>query len=263
MGWATEARKHHDEGRRLVSQQEFARALICYEACVQRLQQPDSLASSNAGEHGKLLATALANAALCCLKLEKWEEATVACTHCLEIDPQNAKAFGRRGLARTKLVTQGRGEEAEGARSDLHYALQVDPQDQLLLRAQEQLEAVLRRGARASRSAGGEFSFSKALAGGSFARASREAPAPVPPGAFGYPVWHASRLKWMGLSAEEERELPDDLSSGDSWDDDDEDETAEDMAVRRVLEAKSNFPSMPSSMPLGRVMRVARRLWDE
>ena len=32
MGWASEARKHHDEGRRLVSQQEFARALICYEA---------------------------------------------------------------------------------------------------------------------------------------------------------------------------------------------------------------------------------------
>merc|ERR1719399_453013 len=172
MGWATEARKHHDEGRRLVSQQEFARALICYEACVQRLQQPDSLASSNAGEHGKLLTTALANSALCCLKLEKWEEATVACTHCLEIDPQNAKAFGRRGLARTKLVTQGRVEEADGARGDLQYALQVDPQDQLLLRAQEQLEAVLRRGARGSRSGQGDFSFSKALSGGG-ARAPR------------------------------------------------------------------------------------------
>jgi hypothetical protein len=67
----------------------------------------------------------------------------------------------------------------------------------------------------------------------------------------------------MGITAKEEAQLPDDLSSQESWDDDEDEIAPDEMSIRRVLEAKSHFPPLPSSMPLGKVMRVARRLWDE
>jgi tetratricopeptide (TPR) repeat protein len=270
MSWVTEAHQLHERGRQLVGAQDFQSALKAYQACVTRLKQPDALQDSTAqdGDHTKLLTTALANAALCWMKLGKWLEAEEACTHCLEIDPKSSKARGRRGLARSRLAAQGDLQYVEGAEADLKSALQVDPQDTFLQKAFEQIEG-MKTGGVNSRLSGGSFSFAKAL------RATdKRSTAPGAPGAaeagpvhtapFGYDLWQKARLAWMGITPKEEQQLPDDLSSQESWDeDDDEALSAEDIAVRRVLEAKCHFPAMPGTMPLGRVMRVARRLWDE
>jgi tetratricopeptide (TPR) repeat protein len=266
MWWGAEARALHDQGRQLVAEQKFDLALQSYKACVERLQQPDALqgSASMQEDHAKLLTTGLANSALCCLKLELWAEAEEACTHCLQLDADSAKARGRRGLARTKLAAAGDLSRVEPAHSDLTAALKVDPQDGLLLRVLEQLEGI-RNGSSAP--AGDGFSFSRALSAAdkrsSKSEEKKQAPTPTNDASFGYEIWHANRLKWMGMTEKEEALLPDDLSSQESWDDDEDEIAPEEMSIRRVLEAKSHFPPLPSSMPLGKVMRVARRLWDE
>ena len=92
---------------------------------------------------------------------------------------------------------------------DLRLALQVDPQDGLLLRVLEQLEGI-RNGSSAP--AGDGFSFSRALSAAdkrsSKSEEKKQAPTPTNDASFGYEIWHANRLKWMGMTEKEEVPLP-------------------------------------------------------
>lgn len=69
-------------------------------------------------------AVVLSNRAMSYLKMKMWTEAEADCTRALELDPGNAKAFHRRGLARKGL---SRLEEAMG---DFESASRLEPPSQ-------------------------------------------------------------------------------------------------------------------------------------
>eukprot|EP00928_Gymnodinium_smaydae_P049748 TRINITY_DN33400_c0_g1_i1.p1 TRINITY_DN33400_c0_g1~~TRINITY_DN33400_c0_g1_i1.p1 ORF type:complete len:335 (+),score=77.49 TRINITY_DN33400_c0_g1_i1:102-1007(+) len=64
-----------------------------------------------------------ANMALCCLKLERYEEAEERASAALAADPANSKASYRRGLARLQL------SDVLGALEDLQRASRLEPQN--------------------------------------------------------------------------------------------------------------------------------------
>lgn len=68
-----------------------------------------------------LLAKLWLNYAHAALKEERWREADTACTEVIAIDPGNAKALYRRGVARSEL------QEWEEGEKDLKQALLLDP----------------------------------------------------------------------------------------------------------------------------------------
>ena len=66
-------------------------------------------------------AVVLSNRAMANLKLEKWSEAEADCSHALELDSNNAKAFHRRGVAHKNL------KNIEAAAGDFESASRLEP----------------------------------------------------------------------------------------------------------------------------------------
>ena len=94
-----------------------------------------------ADEARKLYKACLLNAALCCIKVQRWPEVEQACSKILELDADCAKALYRRGKARIAL------DRAAEAIEDLTSASRLLPKDvevrQLLKEARSRVTMTL------------------------------------------------------------------------------------------------------------------------
>ena len=79
-------------------------ASFYYGRVIEYLQFSDNLEGENGIQRNELLLSAYLNAAMCCLKLGKPEEAVVSATKALGMDCKNIKALFRRGLVSNNFV---------------------------------------------------------------------------------------------------------------------------------------------------------------
>ncbi|KAF4671679.1 hypothetical protein FOL47_001348 [Perkinsus chesapeaki] len=109
------------EGNALVKEQKYNEALEKYARGIENVK---SYSTPSVLTLQKAL---YSNAALCCLKLEKFQECRDYCDHVLEQDPKAVKALYRRGIAYREL------EETDKAYLDLSAAARLSPNDEVLV----------------------------------------------------------------------------------------------------------------------------------
>ncbi|KAF4717071.1 hypothetical protein FOZ62_030047, partial [Perkinsus olseni] len=109
------------EGNALVKEQKYDEALEKYTRGL------DNVKSYNTPAVLTLQKALCSNAALCCLKLEKYDECRDYCDRVLQQDPKAVKALYRRGVAYREL------KETDKAYLDLSIAARLSPNDEVLV----------------------------------------------------------------------------------------------------------------------------------
>jgi hypothetical protein len=109
----------------------YRRALVYYEYAF-----PDTAEEQASLDRVRL--QCLLNSALCDVRLGRWEEAVLHSTQALEIDPDCAKAFFRRAVARRRRM------DHEGAAADLAAASRLAPGDDAVRVEREELSRAVR-----------------------------------------------------------------------------------------------------------------------
>ncbi|KAF4694938.1 hypothetical protein FOZ60_006458 [Perkinsus olseni] len=109
------------EGNALVKEQKYDEALEKYTRGL------DNVKSYNTPAVLTLQKALCSNAALCCLKLEKFDECRDYCDRVLQQDPKAVKALYRRGVAYREL------KETDKAYLDLSIAARLSPNDEVLV----------------------------------------------------------------------------------------------------------------------------------
>ncbi|CDI76839.1 Sperm-associated antigen 1, related [Eimeria acervulina] len=103
-----------DEGNGLFKGGQYEEALAKYKAGVKHLK------GATASEAIAVSVQLSSNSCMCCLKLQRWQQAIAAANEVLSKEPQNPKALYRRALAKSSLG------ELSDAKDDLMAVLAVD-----------------------------------------------------------------------------------------------------------------------------------------
>lgn len=113
------AAERREQGANLFKQEHWEEAQTRFVQAVAILADVYDLKDEAvAAERNKILLSCYLNISSCAIKLQRWRNAANNATKALEIDPENAKAFFRRGQANSNIG------EFDAARQDLEKSLQ-------------------------------------------------------------------------------------------------------------------------------------------
>lgn len=110
-----------EKGTTFFKQEKYDLASNKYSKIIEFLEHEISLKGEKEQERSALLQAGRLNLAMCMIKLNLWIEARNLCDKVLDENPNNAKAFFRRGEALMAL------NEHELARADFARVLEIDP----------------------------------------------------------------------------------------------------------------------------------------